>query len=514
MKMRGIYSSVTDIRRKVFTEVARLAYEDGDYYSRMEKLPYEIIPGEVGTYRESIFLERAIVGERIRLAMGLPLRDVTEENMISDGVEASAISEKYYDPPLINIIKYACHACPDTHYEVTQACQGCLAKHCYQSCPKGAIELEHGRARIDQTKCIKCGRCKEACSYQAIIKFLRPCQEACGMNAIGKDQYGRADIDYDKCVNCGQCLVNCPFGAIVDKGQIFQLIHAIKKGEKVIAIIAPAFWGQFGEKVTPGQILTAMKQLGFEGLEEVAVGADLCAVEEAEEFMEHVPARQPFMATSCCPAWSMMAKTAFPDLAKNISMTMTPMVFTARMMKQADPEARMCFIGPCAAKKLEASRRTVRSDVDFVLTFEELAGIIEAKDLDLASLEVDPTEQDLIHASAAGRGFAQSGGVAKAVADKIKEWHPDMDVKIASAQGLAECKKLLMLAKAGKYNGYLLEGMGCPGGCIGGAGTIADPARTAIQLNKYVKEAPFTDPEQSAFMTNIHVLKDDPDFEL
>ena len=241
--MRNLYCNVEALRKQVFAAVAKLAYEGGDYCSRMEKLPYEIIPGEVGTYRESIFLERAIVGERIRLAMGLPLRDVTEENMISDGVEASAISEKYYDPPLINIIKYACHACPDTHYEVTQACQGCLAKHCYQSCPKGAIELEHGRARIDQTKCIKCGRCKEACSYQAIIKFLRPCQEACGMNAIGKDQYGRADIDYDKCVNCGQCLVNCPFGAIVDKGQIFQLIHAIKKGEKVTAIIAPAFWG-------------------------------------------------------------------------------------------------------------------------------------------------------------------------------------------------------------------------------------------------------------------------------
>ena len=173
--MRNLYCNVEALRKQVFAAVAKLAYEGGDYCSRMEKLPYEIIPGEVGTYRESIFLERAIVGERIRLAMGLPLRDVTEENMISDGVEASAISEKYYDPPLINIIKYACHACPDTHYEVTQACQGCLAKHCYQSCPKGAIELEHGRARIDQTKCIKCGRCKEACSYQAIIKFLRPC---------------------------------------------------------------------------------------------------------------------------------------------------------------------------------------------------------------------------------------------------------------------------------------------------------------------------------------------------
>ena len=237
-------------------------------------------------------------------------------------------------------------------------------------------------------------------------------------------------------------------------------------------------------------------------------------MDEAHDFLEEVPGKLDFMATSCCPAWSMMAKTAFPALAKNISMTMTPMVFTARMMKQKDPTARMCFIGPCAAKKLEASRRTVRSDVDFVLTFEELAGIIEGKDLDIDLLEVDENEAALCSASAAGRGFAQSGGVANAVANKIKEWHPDMEVKIASAQGLADCKKLLMLAKAGKYNGYLLEGMGCPGGCIGGAGTIADPARTAIQLNKYMKEAPFTDPEQSPYMSEIHVLKDDPNFEL
>ena len=305
-----------------------------------------------------------------------------------------------------------------------------------------------------------------------------------------------------------------PFGAIADKGQIYQLIQGFNRGDRIYALVAPAFVNQFPGLASTGKLKAALKAVGFCDVVEVAIGADLCTVDEAHDFLEEVPEKLNFMATSCCPAWSMMAKTAFPDLAKNISMTMTPMVFTARMMKKADPEARMCFIGPCAAKKLEASRRTVRSDVDFVLTFEELAGIIEAKDIDVANLEVDPNEQDLIHASAAGRGFAQSGGVAKAVADKIKEWHPDMDVKIASAQGLAECKKLLMLAKAGKYNGYLLEGMGCPGGCIGGAGTIADPARTAIKLNKYVKEAPFTDTEQSAFMTNIHVLKDDPNFEI
>ena len=303
-------------------------------------------------------------------------------------------------------------------------------------------------------------------------------------------------------------------GAIADKGQIYQLIQGFNRGDRIYALVAPAFINQFPGLASTGKLKAALKALGFCDVVEVAIGADLCTVDEAHDFLEEVPGKLNFMATSCCPAWSMMAKTAFPDLAKNISMTMTPMVFTARMMKQADPEARMCFIGPCAAKKLEASRRTVRSDVDFVLTFEELAGIIEAKDIDVANLEVDPDEIDLVHASGAGRGFAQSGGVAKAVADKIKEWHPDMDVKIASAQGLAECKKLLMLAKAGKYNGYLLEGMGCPGGCIGGAGTIADPTRTAVALNKYVKEAPFQDPEQSAFMTSIHVLKDDPDFEV
>ena len=183
------------------------------------------------------------------------------------------------------------------------------------------------------------------------------------MHAIGQDEYGRADIDYDKCVNCGMCLVNCPFGAIVDKGQLFQLIHAINQGQKVVAIIAPAFWGQFGDKVTAGQIKEAMKQLGFAALEEVAIGADLCAIEEAEEFLRMVPEKQPFMATSCCPAWSVMAKKEFPGFAPYISMTMTPMVLTARLQKRRRPGCRVVFIGPCAAKKLEASRRSVRSVV-------------------------------------------------------------------------------------------------------------------------------------------------------
>ena len=504
--MRNIKCGVTDMRKRVFAEVARLAYEGGDYYTRMEKLPYEIVPSNEAASRDSIFLERAIVGERIRLAMGLPLRDMSEHNLLSDGVEESAIAEKYYDPPLVNVIKFACNGCPTTHYEVTNACQGCLAQHCVNNCPKAAVSISRGKASIDQTKCIKCGKCKTACSYQAIIKFERPCQEACGMDAIGQDAHGRAHIDYDKCVSCGQCLVNCPFGAIVDKGQLFQLIHSIKRGDQVIAIIAPAFWGQFGEKVTPGQIVQAMQILGFEAVEEVAIGADLCAVEEADEFMSHVPQKQPFMATSCCPAWSVMAKKEFPGFAPYISMTMTPMVLTARLMKRRYPRCKVAFIGPCAAKKLEASRRTIRSNVDFVLTFEELRGMFEAKHIDFSKIEDIPANYE---ASAPGVGFAASGGVARAVEEVIRRVKPDKEVKTVYAEGLRECRKMLRIARTGKYDGYLLEGMACPGGCIAGPGTVQPPEKSRRVLEQYKAASVKANPLDSAYLPDISLLHED-----
>ena len=261
--------------------------------------------------------------------------------------------------------------------------------------------------------------------------------------------------------------------------------------------------GQYGPDATPAKLKAAMRILGFADVVEVAIGADLCTVEEAHDFLKEVPEKLDWMGTSCCPAWSMMAKTLFPQFKDNISMALTPMVITARMVKKDFPGCKVVFVGPCAAKKLEAIRADIRSDVDFVLTFEELAGIIEAKDLDLDNLEVDPAEMDLCYASAAGRGFAQSGGVAKAVADKIKEWHPDMDVKIASAQGLAECKKLLMLAKAGKYNGYLLEGMGCPGGCVAGAGTLRPVKESTASVERFKNAASSMSTTESPYLGRL-----------
>ena len=380
--MRGVETRIQEIRHKIFTEVARMAYHtEWPVKERMEELPYKIIPGETGNFRNDVFLERAIVGERLRLAMGLPNRSAAEHAPVSDGIEAADQAETYYTPPLINVIKFACNACPTKRVHVTDGCQGCLAHPCMEVCPKGAVSLDRttGRSIIDQEKCIKCGRCASVCSYNAIIIQERPCAKACGMDAITSDENGKANIDYDKCVSCGQCLVNCPFGAIADKSQIFQTIRAIQSGEKVYAAVAPAFVGQFGPKVTPGKLRAAMKELGFADVFEVAIGADLCAKQEAEDFLKEVPDELPFMATSCCPAWSVMAKKLFPDHANCISMALTPMTLTARLIKKHNPNAKVVFIGPCAAKKLEAMRRSVRSEVDFVLTFEEMAGIFDAK---------------------------------------------------------------------------------------------------------------------------------------
>lgn len=486
--MRGVHTAVNDIRRRVFTEVARMSFEGGDYAETLRRLPHKIIPGEVPKYRQNILVERAVVGERLRLAIGLPLRDLSEYASTAASIEESVVAEKYYEPPLINVISFACNACPPKQVRVSDMCQGCLAHPCREVCPKDAISLVQGKSVIDQEKCIKCGKCVDECPYNAIIKFERPCAEACGMDAIGSDELGRAKIDYNKCVSCGMCLVNCPFGAIADKSQIFQMIQAIKKGDEVIAAVAPAFVTQFGENVSPAQMREAMLQVGFADVYEVAVGADLCTIEEAHDFLEKVPNELPFLATSCCPSWSVMAKKLFPQFKDNISMALTPMVITARLIKKDHPNAKVVFIGPCAAKKLEASRRTIRSDVDFVLTFEEMQGVFDAKGVDPSNMPGDP-EEDFATATGAGRGFAVTGGVAAAVKAAIAEIDPEREVLVQNADGLRECRKMLMMAKAGKYNGYLLEGMGCPGGCVAGAGTITPVKKSTAEVIKYTKAA-------------------------
>lgn len=501
--MRGIKTSKSRLRKTIFTEVAKLAFEGWDA-KKFENLPYKIIKGEVAQYRDSVFVEREVVAERLRAAMGVSLRDFNDFASICEGVDESLVDEKYYEPPLIDIIKFACNRCPENRVFVTNACQNCLEHPCVEVCPKKAVSIQNGRSHIDEDLCVKCGMCINACEYKAIVRQERPCAKVCGMNAIKSDELGRAEIDYDKCVSCGMCLVNCPFGAIIDKSQIYQTITALKSDTPVYAAIAPAFAGQFGN-VTSGQIRTAFKELGFEDVIEVAIGADLCTIEEANDFMKEVPEKQPFMATSCCPAWSVMAKKLFPEFASYISMALTPMVLTARLIKEKHPECKVVFVGPCAAKKLEASRRTIRSFVDFVLTFEEFSSILEAKEIDIAKCD---DSEPFKSSSGDGKRFAVSGGVAKAVENAIKELDPDREVLTARAEGLPECRKMLQLAKAGKYNGYLLEGMACPGGCVAGAGTIAPVKKTTAAVNQLVQNSEEKSVLSSKYKEYLRILEE------
>lgn len=484
--IRGLQTPVRALRRKVFMEVAKLGFKaDAEtLLSDMENIPYEIVNDDTEQFRESTYRARAIVRERLRLAMGLSLRPENKPVHLTSGVAASNISEKYYEPPLMQVIPSACERCEENKYEVSNMCKGCLAHPCQEVCPKGAISMVNGKSFIDQAKCIKCGKCKSACPYDAIAKKERPCKNACGIGAIVSDKYGRAYIDPDKCVSCGMCMVSCPFGAISDKSQIFQLTRCLSEGGEIVAEIAPAFVGQFGDNITPKNIKAALQELGFSEVYEVALGADIGAIAEAHHYVDKVVSGElPFLLTSCCPSWAMMAKKLFPDMIDQISQELTPMVATARTIKQEHPNAKVVFIGPCAAKKLEASRRTVRSDVDFVVTYEELQAIFDAKEINLTKYESESSFHD---ATGAGRGYACAGGVAEAIEKCINEYYPEVEVSIEHAEGLAECKKILMLAKAGKMNGCLIEGMGCPGGCIAGAGTNIPVAKAKKALAAFV----------------------------
>ena len=484
--IRGLNTTVRKIRREVFEEVARLGFQGNEetLCDDMEAIPYKMVNDEK-KYRDSVYRARAVVRERLRLAMGLSLRPENKPVHLTAGVEASNISEKYYEPPLMQVIPSACMACEERGYEVSNMCKGCLAHPCMEVCPKGAISMVNGKSFIDQEKCIKCGKCKSACPYDAISKKERPCQQACGVGAIKSDEQGRAYIDNDKCVSCGMCMVNCPFGAISDKSQIFQLARALTEGDKIIAEIAPAYAGQFGDNITPRNLKAALQELGFSEFYEVALGADIGAIAEAHHYVEKVNTGElPFLLTSCCPSWAMLAKKYFPDLIDQVSEELTPMVATARTIKQKHTDAKVVFIGPCAAKKLEAMRRSVRSDVDFVITFEELQAMFDAKDIDLTKYEAESSFHD---ATGAGRGYAVAGGVADAIEKCIREYYPGVDVSIEHAEGLAECKKVLALAKAGKMNGCLIEGMGCPGGCVAGAGTNIPVPKAQKKIQEFVK---------------------------
>lgn len=460
------FAEIDKIREQVLVEVARMALK-GELRERVDELPYIIINREQPVYRCCVYHERAIVAERVRLAMGLDRRKKGERSRLSEEVE-TALALQRIEEPVVMVIESACDACPIDRFTVTNACRNCLAHACKNVCPREAIVIADKRAYIDQTRCIECGRCAAACPYHAIVEVIRPCIRACGVGAIQAYRDRKAKIDYRKCTSCGLCVRACPFGAISDKSEILQVIGMLKKGTPVYAAIAPSFVGQFGGKVTSGMLRTAFRQLGFKDLVEVALGADLVTWEESQEFIQGMQEGKPFMMNTCCSAFTELVRKHYPDLAKYQFKSVSPMVRVAQWLKKKEPGAKVVFVGPCIAKKLEALRLPARKYVDAVLTFDEVRALFKAAEIELSA--VTPAEE-LQDASRSGRIFGRAGGVTEALIGTIKRINPEIGVEPERAEGLAECSKLLKAAEAGRLRGNLIEGMACPGGCVGGPAT-------------------------------------------
>ena len=461
--VRKFDTKVQYLKYKVLREVARHAWNDTLLENVMD-IPKAIVPGKEPTMRCCVYKERAILGERVKIAMG---GDPT-------------------NPNVIQVIDIACDECPAAGYSVTDSCRGCLAHRCEDVCPRGAISFDHNHvAHIDKTKCIECGKCAEVCPYSAITNRKRPCQVACKVKAIDINVDGAAAINDEKCTSCGACVYRCPFGAISDKSYILNVIDLIKRSEnntkyKVYAVVAPSISSQFSYAKL-GQVIKGLKELGFHTVVEAALGADLVAMSEAKELTE-----KGFLTSSCCPAFVSYIKSEFPDLAQHISHNLSPMVEISKYIKKTDPGAKAIFIGPCTAKKAEAQLEKAKPYVYAVLTFEELQALFDSKAMDITTLEEDVLD----NASYYGRIFARSGGLSDAVVQALKEQGlEDFPLKAVACNGIEECRLALLKKRKGVLDANFIEGMACLGGCIGGAGCLTHGAKNKAEVDKYGKEA-------------------------
>ena len=468
--MRNFDTEVQYLKYRVLRSVSRRAFK-GTLLKELPDIPNEIIPGPKPTTRCCIYKERAIVNERIKMALG-----GNPDN-----------------PNVIEVINIACDECPVAGYKVTESCRGCIAHRCEVACKFGAIYFDRNqKACIDKEKCVECGACAKVCPYSAISNSKRPCENSCKVNAITMDQHHTAVINNDKCIQCGACVYQCPFGAIVDKSYILDVIEMLKNKEEVFAIIAPSISAQF-VKATFGQVITGIKTLGFKYVVEAALGADLVAYHEAQELVE-----KGFLTTSCCPAFVNYIKKYYPNLEKNISSNLSPMAAIGKVIKELHPNAKTVFIGPCTAKKAERQKDSVKEYVDCVITFEELIALFGAQKISLKTLE----ETQLDDATVFGRCFARSGGVTEAVIQSIKEQNLNFEINPITCDGIENLKIALAKANKGLLPNNFIEGMVCMGGCIGGPCALTHAAKDRSLIDKHAATT-----SKKSIIENINNIK-------
>ena len=470
-------TAVAQLRRMVLEHLSRYTWNDvliDHVYDILQE-----VRDDTPRYRCCVYKERAVLKNRIDMALGQDCK----ENII-EASKKTLFEPERKDLPIIDVLPAACDQCPIDAYYVTDVCRHCIAHKCMNNCPKKAISLVQNRAYIDRDKCIECGRCKQVCPYGAILEIHRPCVRACGVGAISIGDDRKAKIDYSKCVTCGACRNACPFGAIDERSNIVRVIKAIKSGKQVVALVAPSIVGQYGLKISMGQVYAAMKKGGFAEIIEVGMGADITSVKEAREYIEKVPKELDFMTSSCCPAFVKMVKTHVPEAAKHVSETDSPMMSTVRYVRNQFPNAVLVFVGPCIAKKNEVREH---SDlIEYAMTFEELQCMLKGKDIKFADMDPHEFERE---ASKLGLGYPLTAGVTSAVKATVGALGGEVRQAVY-AGGLENCFKTVKAASDGRIDCSYIEGMACSNGCIDGPGTVGDFHITKVALTRYANAAP------------------------
>lgn len=464
------------MRSKILTKLAQSYLEDK--FKNADRIPLELRPKDGEVSRCCVYKDRAVLKYRCMAGLGHCPEEETDELTSLREYGEQALQRAQAAKNKLSVIDIACSACIKSQYVITNVCRGCFAQPCRLNCPKQAISIVNGQARIDHDLCVNCGKCYEVCPYHSVVKIPVPCEEACPVGAITKDEKGKEHIDTEKCISCGKCLASCPFGAIVERSQMIDVMKEIKEnGKKVVAMLAPAISGQFPGSLN--SLVGALKQFGFSDVIEVAVGADITTQKEAAEFIERMEEGKPFMTTSCCPAYFRAAQVHIPEIQPYVSSTKTPMYYTAELVKQEMPDCVAVFVGPCLAKRAEAEWD---KDVDYVLTFEELGAMLAAAGINVDECAEQPFTK-ISHAQ--GRKFPVTGGVAGAVASLVGD---KFAIKPETIDGLTKDNiKLLKRYAAKGCENNMLEVMCCEGGCVSGPGCIALSKKAARAVDAYAQ---------------------------
>jgi [FeFe] hydrogenase (group B1/B3) len=471
-------NNATLIRRELLIKLIRL-FDANKLTSDIDRIPIEMFPKRASSVRCCIHKDRAVLKYRLMALLGHRIEAETDELKPLSDYTQDALGRSKVDGPVLTVLDDACSGCVRNNYFITNACRGCVARPCLMNCPKDAIRMVEGQARIDEDACVNCGKCMTVCPYHAVIYQPIPCEEACPVGAIHKDEDGKEQIDDDKCIHCGKCMTACPFGAVMERSQCVDILHAMQSDRRVVAMLAPAAVGQF--KADYGRIVDAVYRLGFDDVVEVALGAEETARRESAEFLERMERGDALMTTSCCPAYTETVEKHLPDLKPSVSNTRSPMHYTAERISREDPDAVKVFIGPCVAKRNEALRDPL---VDFVMTFEEMGACMVARGVDVNECEAREFETP---AGRGGRGFPLSGGVTEAIRRTVGDTEPLEPVVV---DGLNKSTlRVLKNCSKGRCDGNFVEVMSCEGGCMAGPAVLGNVKLGQRQLKTVLEQS-------------------------